>query len=313
MRYLGGKSKIRKEIAQYLESIRKPGQIYFEPFVGGGWILQEMSGERIASDGNEALITMYKALQDGWIPPTFVSEEEYQQIRKINNPKDPMTAFTGFGCSFGGKWFAGYAGAHIEKRDYTKETHNNLMKQLPKIKNVGFRYGLFNDHEPKNMLVYCDPPYEGTTKYGAFNGFDHTLFWDIMRKWSANNTVVISEYNAPEDFKCVLELTSQMGMTTHNERPKRIEKLFIYDPSKKVPIKENKAFFKEPKVRAKKAKLEGCEKCKLYLTCTSPKMKYTGKGKLPILIIDEFPTETDDKKGVQLVGLSVLHLIAVVL
>lgn len=66
--------------------------------------------------------------------------------------------------------------------------------------------------------------------------------------------------------------------------------------------KENKAFFKEPKVKPKKAKLEGCEKCKLYLTCTSPKMKYTGKGKLPILIIDEFPTETDDKKGVQLVG-----------
>ena len=55
--------------------------MYFEPFVGGGWVLQEMSGDRIASDGNKALIAMYQALQDGWIPPDFVSEDEYNQVK----------------------------------------------------------------------------------------------------------------------------------------------------------------------------------------------------------------------------------------
>jgi len=35
MRYLGGKSKIRKQIATFLESVRKDNQTYYEPFCGG--------------------------------------------------------------------------------------------------------------------------------------------------------------------------------------------------------------------------------------------------------------------------------------
>ena len=107
MRYLGGKSKIRKEVASFLESVRGPNQIYFEPFVGGGWILQEMSGYRVGSDGNKALIAMYRALQNGWEPPEFVSEEAYKQLMKSKPEDDPMTAFCGFGCSFAGKYWGG--------------------------------------------------------------------------------------------------------------------------------------------------------------------------------------------------------------
>ena len=227
MRYLGGKSKTRKQISSFLESVRAPGQTYFEPFVGGAWVLQEMRGKRIASDGNRALIAMYKALQDGWTPPTFVSEEEYQQVRSANNQADPMTIFCGIGCSFAGKLWGGYARSE-GKKCYAQASHNSLMKQLPKIKDVQFIDGLFHDHKPENMLVYCDPPYQGTTQYGAFSGFDHNLFWNTMREWSKNNTVVVSEYNARDDFKCVAEFSSQMGMTTGNERPKRTEKLFMY-------------------------------------------------------------------------------------
>lgn len=51
MQYLGGKSKIRKQIASFLESLRKPNQVYFEPFVGGGWVLQEMSGTGLLQMG----------------------------------------------------------------------------------------------------------------------------------------------------------------------------------------------------------------------------------------------------------------------
>lgn len=229
MRYLGGKSKTRKQISAFLESVRKSDQIYFEPFVGGAWVLQEMSGKRIASDGNKALIAMYKALQSGWIPPTFVSEEDWRKWRYMQElTTDPMQAFCRFGCGFGGDWMGGYACSE-GKTCYAQTSHNSLMKQLPKIKDVHFIDGLFQEHNPEGMLVYCDPPYQGTTQYGAFTGFDHNAFWDKMREWSRNNTVVISEYNAPNDFKCVAEFSSQMGMTTGNERPKRIEKLFMYN------------------------------------------------------------------------------------
>ena len=173
-------------------------------------------------------VTVYRALQNGWVPPTFVSEEEYQNVKKANNPADPMTIFCGIGCSFAGKLWGGYARSE-GKTCYAQTSHNSLMKQLPKIKDVQFVDGLFHEHKPENMLVYCDPPYQGTTQYGAFSGFDHTLFWETMREWSKNNTVVISEYVSPEDFKCVAEFSSQMGMTTGNERPKRIERLFMYN------------------------------------------------------------------------------------
>ena len=108
MQYLGGKSKTRKQISAFLESVRKPDQTYFEPFVGGAWILQEMGGKRIASDGNKALIAMYKALQNGWVPPTFVSEEEWRKWRYNQElTRNPMQAFCRFGCGFGGDWMGG--------------------------------------------------------------------------------------------------------------------------------------------------------------------------------------------------------------
>lgn len=231
MRYLGGKSKIRKQIAAFLESLRKPNQVYFEPFVGGGWVLQEMSGDRIASDGNKALIAMYQALQDGWIPPDFVSEEDWRKWRQTKEiVADPMMAFARFGCGFGGDWNGGYA--RSEGKDcYAATSKRSLLKQLPLIKDVEFVQGLYNEHSPEGMLIYCDPPYSNTTQYGAFSGFDHVAFWEKMREWSLNNTVVISEYVAPDDFVCVKEMTSQMGLSVgdKNSRPKRTEKLFMHN------------------------------------------------------------------------------------
>lgn len=230
MQYLGGKSKIRKQVSQFLECVRKPDQVYFEPFAGGGWILQEMSGRRIASDGNVALIAMYKALQEGWIPPEFVSEVEYKQVKLACDLYDPLHAFCGFGCSFAGKWWGGYARSK-GKTCYAATSKRSLLKQLPLIQDVEFVYGLYQEHSPTDALVYCDPPYANTTQYGAFDGFDHVAFWETMRRWIAKgNTVVVSEYEAPEDFICVREFISQMGLSVGNaaERPKRIEKVFMH-------------------------------------------------------------------------------------
>ena len=230
MQYLGGKSKIRKQVAAFLESQRKLNQAYLEPFVGGGWILQEMSGERYASDGNIALIAMYQALQKGWEPPEFVSEDDWRLYRNLPEPlPDPMMAFARFGCGFGGDWMGGYARSE-GKTCYAATSKRSLMKQLPLIHDVLFTAGDYRQHSPKDMLVYCDPPYESTTSYGAFDGFDHEVFWETMREWSKENTVVISEYKAPDDFICMLEIGSRMGLTTSGERPIRTEKLFMLKP-----------------------------------------------------------------------------------
>lgn len=236
MQYLGGKSKIRKELSAFLKSIRKENQTYLEPFIGGGWILQEMDGVRIGGDGNEALINLYKAVQDGWVPPDFVSEETWRKYKQNPDPKDPMTAFCRIGCGFGGDWNGGYARSE-GKTCYAATSMRSLLKQKPHIQDVELHHKLFHQWKPENMLVYCDPPYQNTTNYGAFDGFDHALFWETMREWSKNNTVVISEYNAPNDFVCVKTFQSRMGLCSgaKGNRVIREEKLFIHESLVNAP------------------------------------------------------------------------------
>lgn len=50
MRYVGGKFRISKQLTDFLKSVRKPGQIYVEPFVGGASVIRLMDDPRIGSD-----------------------------------------------------------------------------------------------------------------------------------------------------------------------------------------------------------------------------------------------------------------------
>lgn len=74
---------------------------------------------------------------------------------------------------------------------------------------------------PDGAVIYCDPPYMGTGGYGI--EFDHEAFWEWCR--TASNPIVISEYNAPDDFVCIGEhpLRAKVSATT---APLRMEKLF---------------------------------------------------------------------------------------
>lgn len=228
MQYLGGKSKIRRQLAAFLEALRKPGQLYVEPFIGGGWVLQEMPNPRQAGDGNAALVALYQAIQNGWEPPDFVSEETWREYRSASVSADPMQAFARFGCGFGGDWNGGYARSE-GKTCYAATSKRSLLKQKPMLEGVAFHHRLFHEWAPVDSLVYCDPPYAGTTAYGAFDGFDHGLFWETCRRWvRAGNVVVVSEYAAPEDFVCVQEFGSRMGLTTGGERPIRVERVFMH-------------------------------------------------------------------------------------
>ena len=223
---MGGKYRLSKKIATFLESNRKEGQPYLEPFVGSGAVMERMSGIRYGSDYNQSLITLFQNIQQGWVPPVELSESEYQEIKKINDPNDPLTAFAGFGCSFGGKWFGGYARSK-DGKDYIKIAHRSLMRQKESFLSVDFSHKSYLELKPEGMLVYCDPPYQETT---SFNGveeiFDHDLFWETMRAWSENNKVIISEYKAPNDFVCVKEFGAYNSLRNNTKNYSRVEKLF---------------------------------------------------------------------------------------
>ncbi len=229
MQYMGGKFKIRKALGEFINK-NLDGRDYYEPFVGAAWVLSEVKAEnRFASDANPWLITMWKALQNGWVAPDEVSEEMYNQYNKDKPLDDPMTAFIGFGCSFGGKWFGGYARNKI-KHNYAKSTKSSLAKLLSFIQSAKFSFRSYEKLSPYNALIYCDPPYRNTTGYGAVDTFDHNEFWQRAREWSENNIVLVSEYDAPEDFVCVLGLQSRMGLrNTKKEHEVRAEKVFAHE------------------------------------------------------------------------------------
>ena len=226
---MGSKNRIAKHLLPIMLENRN-GRTWVEPFVGGANMISKVEGERIGADCNKQLISMWSALQEGWVMPSFVSEEEYKDLR-INQNERPaeLVSFVGFNTSFGGRWFGGYArgsNSKGEPRNYTAEGKRNILKQLPKIQDVKFIHSSYRDLEiPPNSLIYCDPPYEGTKKYK--DDFNHVDFWEWCRKKSKEGHVVyVSEYNAPADFKCLWTKTITCCLADSNKN--RIEKLFTY-------------------------------------------------------------------------------------
>lgn len=228
IQYFGGKAKIAKFIVPFLESQRKENQPYIEPFVGGANIVSLMSGQRYAYDYNEYLIEMYKAVQNGYELPDILSEEEYKHIKENKDENKALTAFVGFGCSFAGKWFGGYA-RNKDNRNYCSVSKRLLLKKMKTMSDVIFDWKDYKTLQPENCLIYCDPPYANTTKFNGVKNFDSKEFWNIMRIWSLNNEVFISEYKAPDDFKCVLNIETKTDIRNKNDnRIKTNEKLFTY-------------------------------------------------------------------------------------
>jgi len=214
MKYLGGKFRIAKPLAQFINS-HIHGHDYYEPFVGACHVLKWIRAKnKFASDIHSDLIEMYKMLQQGWVPPKEVTEEEYH---KEHPPH--LKAFIGFGCSFGGKWFGGYARSN-KQRWYSLEAYNSLIELLPYVKDVDFKHLNYRNLNCKDAVIYCDPPYRNTTGYR--DTFCHNTFWHWVRRMRTDNIVLVSEYTAPSDFKCIWDVETKTDL--NNEI--RLERVF---------------------------------------------------------------------------------------
>jgi DNA adenine methylase len=184
-----------------------------------------MDGKRAAFDKHPKLIAMYQELQKGWLPPETLTREEYYQVK--DNGADYLQGFVGFGCSFSGKWWGGYAKDNTG-RNYCLNARNSILKKMETMQDVKFAEADYKDIHPEGCLCYMDPPYENTTAY-SFGKFDTDEFWEVVREWSKVNTVIVSEYAAPQDFTCVLSIPTKTDIRNkNNEHESRIEKLFCF-------------------------------------------------------------------------------------
>lgn len=237
MRYMGGKVRIANDIASILNAFTWGGQ--HRPFVslfcGGCAIESKVKADlKICNDIHPYLIAMWRALQEGWIPPDAISREEYYQIKANPDVDPPLTGFVGFGCSFGGKWWGGYA---KDKRgdDYCGQAKRGVLKDLEGLRDTMFlRMDYRQVAIPVGAVVYCDCPYHNTTTYST--KFDSVGFWDYMR-WlnDCGHLVFVSEQSCPADF---IPIWSKQKIRTlkadDNKDMVRTEYLFVHKDSYKV-------------------------------------------------------------------------------
>lgn len=219
MQFNGGKASCAKDISQIINWLRPV--VYWEPFVGAANVIQMVKADtRLGSDLDGSIIALLNSVRQGWEPPTEVDEQLYRSGRSLPDA-DPLKAFLKFGCSFGGKPWGGFARSGT--RNYALNAANSLRKQRARIKDVRFIQGdyRFLAREIKPDVIYCDPPYEGTTSVGAGGSFNTAEFFDWCR--SLGCPVFVSELTAPEDFVCIWKKKLKDGLG-----PRRLtERLFI--------------------------------------------------------------------------------------
>lgn len=241
---MGSKSRIAKDIMPIIQKCIYDNKIdtYIEPFVGGSNTIDKIyCNTKIAMDKHKYLIALFKNLGKINQLPEFITKEHYSEVRDcfnkhLNTYEDWYIGAIGFLASYNGRFFdGGYAGLVNTKagitRNYYDEAKRNLIEQIPNLKGIKFIWDEYNSIQNGTfnypVLIYCDPPYKDTKQYGVSKNFNHDEFWEWVREISKNKDyiVLVSECQAPEDFKCIWQ-QEVIRSIDNNKRVSSVEKLF---------------------------------------------------------------------------------------
>ena len=239
MKYVGSKNRLSKELAPIIQSyITEETVAYIEPFVGGANMIDKIKHHtKIGSDVHKELIALLNYTRDNSeLLPTTISEEEYRCVKNNKQQyEDWYVGLVGFCASFGARYFEGYARGYkadgVTPRDHANEGIRNLQKQSNNIQDIKFECKSFTDYNPsdyKNCVFYLDPPYRNTKKYST-GKFPYETFDKWAIELAKNNTVLISEYEMPEDkFECIWSKDVKVAISGQGDikNKKRVEKLF---------------------------------------------------------------------------------------
>lgn len=238
MRYLGSKTRIKKEIIPIITKHLNGDNEFVDAFVGGANLIDAVDyDKKVGIDVSKYSIAIWNKIKDegiDWIPQAF-DEEDYYNVKRdykdnTNIYDDAMRGYVGNCLSYGSKWWGGFAKYNPKKKeDHVKEAYNGIKKQfnefkyLPTTKFINCSY---DEYDYKyNSVIYCDPPYQSTIGYES--SFDHDKFWQWCRDMSLlGHYVYVSEYSAPSDFKCIWR--KSVKETVGKNVNQKVEKLFVY-------------------------------------------------------------------------------------
>jgi site-specific DNA-adenine methylase len=256
--YAGGKARTSSFISKVIDIIDQDINgddllPYLEPFVGAAGIMRKMAENDLENspsrglkgvDLNADVIAMWKSLQKGWKPPTTCSKKTWDSL-KSTKKVSAKKGFLGIVCSYGGIFYGTFR-PKITHHSNARGTYTDNMASLggkgvkaisSDCKNVKFSTGSYDDLDPYDTVIYCDPPYVGNayTGHEFLSDFDHVEFWETMREWSRKdrgNTVLISEYKAPKDFAVVWK-RDVAAVVNREHTSRRTEKVFMHKPAYK--------------------------------------------------------------------------------
>lgn len=166
---------------------------------------------------------MWNAVKTGWTPPTDVTEDEYRALK--DREPSALRGFVGFGCSFAGKWFGGYARGR--DRNFASETSRSLVKAAKSLDRATISLGDYGRFSPSpEWVIYCDPPYGGLGY--SVGPFDQGRFWNTAKSWaSGGSLVLVSGYSAPEEFVPIAEFDHFRSVSLNSGGAKSVEKVFM--------------------------------------------------------------------------------------
>lgn len=236
MQYLGGKVRLAKYIASEIVQHIPFDGTYVEPFCGACAVAVKVAEYRpdvkiICNDLHPYLIALLKGVADGsFVPPNSLSEEEYRYIKAHKDENPALTGFAGFGCSFMGDWFHGYArcyegGIPLQEKHYRPKAEvakDNLL--------IDFRESTIQFHNadyraldiPEGAVVYCDPLYKTGTQYSGVPPFDYPAYMRWAKELAKTHLVFMSEYlqNAEPGANIVWQRT-YLGNARTGDQKKR--------------------------------------------------------------------------------------------
>ena len=250
MSYIGGKARGSQHILEVLNHPRFDGMAYLEPCVGMGHVLRRVTNKRsyTVSDANPLVVRLLEAIQSGEALPA-ITRERYAQLHVEydamlargetsllkGNADSLETAVAAFQYSFNGREFGGYVNTYTRRNGKvddiprSRANYYAVLNSSPSFRDATLSTCDYRAHAPSQCLVYCDPPYQGTTGYKGTPQFDHAAFWQTVREWSRDNTVLVSEYVAPPDFACIAHRPKQSCLAGGHRQTPRVERLFVHE------------------------------------------------------------------------------------
>src|SRR5687767_5153810 len=232
--YLGGKARVAKSIAAVVLGASEGRGTYVEPFLGGASVFALTAphfARAVGADAMPDLIYLWQAVAAGWEPPSTVTEQEYAALRDAT--PSAIRGFVGFGCSYGGKWFGGYA-RNSRGDDYAGAARRGLLRKAKAMRGARLVCGDYRDAEfdPQDAVVYLDPPYADTTPYDGTEAFDSAALWRTAEQWANGGAVVfVSEYGAPPGWEAVWEATPQRSLALDDKTQRVTERLWALGAS----------------------------------------------------------------------------------